>query len=69
MHMADLQQLKEVKEPKNRLPLLKFSAAMILTINQTIPLYMKHPEEDDSYVMPVPRVGELLFPAFNILVP
>jgi len=73
MNVTELEVAQKVveTEPKQQ-PLLKFSAAILMTIDKTLPLYLKQPldTEDDSYVAPpTPKTGELLFPSFNVLVP
>lgn len=54
------------------LTLLKFASTILMTIDKTVPLYLKQNagSDDESYVPPpAPKVGELLFPSFNLLVP
>ena len=68
MNVAELEVAAETKSD----PMLKFTAVLLMTIEKTVPVYMKQVVdiEDESYVAPpTPRIGELLFPSFNQLVP
>lgn len=65
-------ELTVIESEQKQQPLLKFSAQILMTIDKTVPLYMKQlaDAEDESYAaQPVPKIGELLFPSFNILIP
>lgn len=61
----------EVAE-KAKPPMLKFSATILMTLEKTVPLYMKQmgdPEDESFVAPPTPKIGELLFPSFNNLIP
>jgi hypothetical protein len=68
----NVSELEVVEPPVKSLPMLKFSAAILLTIEKTVPIYLRQIAEGDeeSFIAPpVPHIGELLFPSFNLLVP
>ena len=71
MNVAELEVVKAA-DPEPSKPLLKFSAAILMTIDKTIPLYLRQSveaEDESQLAPPTPRIGELLFPSFNALVP